>query len=190
MSIENVLNPHLLEIYISYNRLTARSLGKLISGLASLSDLSVKMYADAVKLEIPELPTLEVEVVKTGDSIKFTFGEGWIPSITNDESHDIIINIPRKIGIPILIGYLLLISTKMAFDVHNAYLDSKLKKIDILLKESEMRKVLEKKKNIPMLSEESINIVNIIVQNNDYKEFKVYGVDIIGCYSHNKNKDK
>lgn len=176
---EDIITPHSLEIYLKYKRLTARSFGEFVSGLGSIADLCAETYGRVVETKIPNLPTLEVEVVKTGESIKFKFGEGWLPCVTTDEQHDIIIDIPKKLGIPLLVGYLLLSAVKLPFDVYNSYLDSRLKQLDIILKQTEIRKVLHKDGVISNLQEKSMDVINIIKNNNDYEEFKIYEVDII-----------
>ena len=176
---EEIIEPHILPVYITYTRLTSTSLGYLLSSWGQIADHISENYADINGIKYTIFPTLEIESVHTGDSIKFIFGEGWIPTITSDKNNDIVINIPKKIGIPLLIGYLMLSVASNTLDVYNKYLDLKLKQIELQLKKTEIRKIIEKKPFIVKeLNHHALKIYNSIIENKDFKTFLIYDIDI------------
>jgi len=183
------ISPHSLEIYISYHHLTASSLGESIRALGLIADDSAELYANKVSIGKENLPTLEIDAVHTGDSIKFTFGEGWLPSISSDKENDIIINTPKKLGIPLLVGFLLLTGLKNSLTIYNEYLDTRIKKIELVLKQSEVQKIRENREEWNTLVNKSIKIVNTILINHEYTKFIVYDVDIINIKNENKHPD-
>lgn len=174
------MTPHSLQVYLGYRRLTTHSLGRFLSELGSVADISVRIYADTFALSPEGLPTLEVQAAHTDDSIKFTFGEGLLPSVTTDEQHDIVINIPKKLGIPLLVGYLLLNGASQALNVRNAYLDGRIKELDIQLKESEIRKALEKSPSVAQeVQHQATEVVDAIMRDKDYLKFVIYDIDVL-----------
>lgn len=185
------ITPDSLEILLGYDRLTARSLGDFLSSLADLAALSVEMYGKTFVVNTKMLPTLEIEAAHTGDSIKLKFGEGWMPSVTTDEKHDIIIDVPKKLGIPLLIGYLLLSGASQALDIRNEYLDGRIKELELILKESEVEKARqENKKMNRMLENRATEVFNMILENTDFKEFRVYDTDILRIQNDSDNRDR
>lgn len=171
-------NPEILPLYIQYKRLTVRSLAQLYLGFAEIADHTIHSYAKTTGIKPDSLPTLELITAKTGDSIKFTFGEGLLPSVSSNQEHDIIINVPKKLGIPLLIGFLVLSGVKLVLDVRNAYLDTQIKEIELQLKKTELGKTLSAQ-STGLLSEKAATVVYEVIDNRDFNSFVVYDIDIM-----------
>jgi hypothetical protein len=180
------IDPHKLNVYLSYNRLTLKSFGKFCSIWGSIADEYSVQYQEIAGFQSDPSPTLEISTIHTGDSVKFTLGEGWLPKISSDENNDIIINTPKKIGIPILIGYLMLTACGKILDIQNKYLDNKIKQIEYELKKDELRyKTLEKSYEKGELEYRSKEGMNTFIQNNDYNIIKIYDIEVLNRIEHN-----
>jgi len=172
--------PNTLDIYIKYERLTVRSLTDLCSGIAELADIVLDFYGNVTGSLPNQLPAIEIEEAHTGESIKIKFGEGWLPSVSSNEDDDIVIDVPKKLGIPLLLGYLLLNGVKATINMHSTYLDNQIKQVELQLKKNELQDKLSKsKKSSEVLQKKAVNVVNTIIQNNDYRSFVIYDIDIL-----------
>jgi hypothetical protein len=190
--METTYDAHIMPVYLQYDRLTAKTLGRLLNELGGMADFVSETYARHHLTRMP-LPTLEVETICTGESIKLTFGEGWFPSVSMDKNNDIVINTPKKLGIPLLVGYLLIGAAEKALKLHNDFLDGHLKHIELELKQMELElKQHEIKKDlkmdsvlIPELIPQATNTVRALVQNTDITVLRIYDINII-----NRKKDR
>ena len=169
-----------LRIYASYSSLPVRAVAELMGGLTRLSDAIVNMHAESARVPVSSLPNLEIEEVHTGQSIKFTFGEGWVPSVTSNEENDIVIDVPKKVGIPLLVGYILLSGAQKCLNVHKTHLDNELKKMEIQLKQTELRKtIMESDRSMSQLVNQSCDFITVIQRNEVYQIFKINGVSVL-----------
>ncbi|MEE8575068.1 MAG: hypothetical protein V3T30_06605 [Thermodesulfobacteriota bacterium] len=172
--MSNEIESYELEIYISYERLTATSLGVILASLGDIADQSSRLYADYVGLDEESLPTLEILTSSTGESIKIKFGEGLLPEISIEGSL-----IPPKIGASLIIVSLVLGIGLEIQDLRIKQNLIELQKIEIQLKKSELAKALMKnEKALFEMQGKAKNIVSFINNNKDFKEFKVNGIDI------------
>jgi len=172
-------DPHMLQLYFQYGRLTAKTLGSLLSELGEMADIGAGIYGKHYAIPM-HLPTLEIETARTGDSFKMTLGEGWLPSVSKGKNDDIVINIPKKLGIPLLIGYLLLRAAQMGLNLHNELLDDRIKQIELKLKQQELNKVMKSEHElVPQLLPKANITVKNLFQNEDIKIFQIYDIDII-----------
>jgi len=190
---ENTID--LLEIYMAYDRLKVKDLA---SCLLDLSEISAKIAEDYFarfnKYAGEELPTLDIETINTGNSIKFQLKEGWMPSFSNSKENDIIISVPKGLGIPILMAHLLIYGANSYVDFRNKELDMEIKKVELKLKERELAKAIgldnEKEQSISIFIDNYVEnkvpevkhivnrtIKNILV-NPNITQFKVNNVEI------------
>jgi hypothetical protein len=161
----------------------------LSSGLAALAEMAVEGYYGVTGEDPTQFPTLEIESAHTGESIKFKFGEGWLPALSTDTTDDIVIEVPKRLGIPLVVGYLLLNGAKSALDLHNSCLDGRLKQIELQLKENELHEKLSGVRGAPdALQSKSVTIVNNLLQNRDYTSFVVYDIDILNVRADPKDQ--
>jgi len=185
-----------LEIYIDYERLKAKDVAKLLSNLSFISTKIAEDYFSRFNdYQGEELPTLDIEAVNTGDSIKFKLIEGWKVNITSNEEADIVVGIPKKLGLPIVIGYLLVAMANGYQDFRNTQLDNRLKEIEIQLKESELAKALSlnnetEQQNtfrlasnyvdnkVPEIKPVLIDTIKLILRNPDITKFRVNNIEI------------
>jgi hypothetical protein len=184
-----------LEIYIDYSNLKASDLGKLLINLSYLSNkISEDYFTRFDTYQGEQMPTLNIQTIDTGNSVKFTLVEGWKPSIKTSADDDIVIEIPKLLGIPILIGYFLIYAASSYLDIQNKRLDNHLKELEIQLKEKELAKAInspneetEKEKRFvlyyldnkvaeikPLLND----TIKSILRNPEINKFKVNNIEI------------
>jgi hypothetical protein len=169
-----------LTIYIAYAHLPISAMAELTDALSQLSRQIVVMHAELARVSPGEFPELEVVSVHTGESIKFTFGEGWLPSVSSNEEDDIIINVPRKLGIPLLVAYLILGAAHKAQEMYNTHLDNTLKELEIRLKQSELQKsVLASPAQRTYLQEQGERVVMMFQSNTVYQIVEVNNISIL-----------
>lgn len=186
-----------LDIYISYERLKAKDLALYLQNLSFVAEKVTEDYilrfGDS-QFSISDLPFLEVDTIHTGDSIKFSLNEGWIPSISTDKDNDIIIGVPKKLGIPLVVGYLLITTASGYQDFRGQYLENQTKEIELQLKKMELGKALADNSHnnetysiqpefylhskVPEAKTVLLDTVKNIIRNPDITKFKVNNVDI------------
>jgi hypothetical protein len=173
------LDPHSLPIHIAYSRLRAESFGTILLSCARIADEAFIAYARIQEkaLAVP-LPALELSTITTGSSVKFTFGEGWWPRVRSDSDHDIIIETPKKLGVPLLIGFLLLNGAASALDVRNKYLDHEIKTVELQLKKQELARILEQPQSAEKMKSAARDVVQYVLRDNDLVSVQVYNVDL------------
>lgn len=181
-----------LPIYILYTELRASDFGQLLLSFDGLYEATFRGYTDIIGISFTKRPRLEIQEIHTGNSIKFEFTEGWLPNVYSDVQHDIVIGVPKKLGIPLLIGYFLLASTQKVLEVRNEYLDGCIIKMEIRLKEAEISKLLfEKDANkLSNLRERSDEIIRSIVKNETFVNVQIYGVEIKQGHIRHQFEDK
>lgn len=180
MATVDAIDSHSLEVFIEYKQLTASSLGSFLHALGSVGDTAARSYADMLGARDLNLPMLLVDAADTSNSIKFTFGEGWLPGVSSNEEHDIVVNVPKKLGIPVLCGYLMLSCAEHLLQARNDYLDTRIKAVELQLKEAELQQVLGKKDELlPRLSRKLTASVREIMDNPDFNTFRIYDIDLI-----------
>lgn len=128
-----------LDIYIQYKRLSLSEITGFLHNLdlvhQSLMSATSQIYY-VPEIEQAYKNTLLVDRAYTGNSINFSFKEGWLPEF-HIEDHDLDIQVPKNLGIPALAGIALLTSAQKILDVNNKYLDSQIKNIELQLKRIE-----------------------------------------------------
>ena len=179
-----------LDIYIAFDRLKATDLAFCLEKFSLIAEkIAEDLFIRSGKYaEEGDFPILEIDSMHTGDSIKFSLVEGWKPTITNDKDGGLIIGMPKKMGIPLIVGFLLLKSAAMCQEVQNKYLDNEQKRIEIQLKQIELDEKIAKKKELLNPEKISFRVLDLqslvaettkkIIMNNDFKVFKINGVDI------------
>jgi hypothetical protein len=189
MSRADAIDPHRLDVFIEYERLRLTTAGELLVGCGQLGDAAVNTYSRVHGVSFDRPPALLIESAQTGNSIKFVFSESWLPRVSTDKDHDIIVGVPRKLGIPVFCGFLLLSSAKLVLDVENAYLDAQIKRVELQLKKTELQKSLEKMPDGLKPTEQSIDTVRRIVNDPDLKRFEIYGTDILAYRKRNGDQN-
>lgn len=179
MAEQTTIQPS-LSIYAAYSALPVSAVADLNGALARMSVRIILIHAEFARVRPQEFPPLEVVTISTGESIKFTFGEGWMPSISSNKDDDIVIDVPKKLGIPLMVGYLLLSGAQKCLDLHNTHLDNQIKEVELQLKETELQKTLmESEKQVGQLQNEGMEVVTMIQNNQIYQVFHVNGVSIL-----------
>lgn len=134
-----------IDIYIKYHYLDSGDiellLGKLNNLYKDILDHSYPVYYSE-KHQTAFHNFFELEHIYTGESIRFRFKEGWRPEF-KIRKNELQIEIPRKLGIPAIIIYLLLTGAQKFLDIKNAQLDIELKQLDKQLKQTELYERIE-----------------------------------------------
>lgn len=146
--LENLENAE-INIYLKYYQLDTEHLTELLNRLDRLYkrilDYSYPIYYSE-KYDQPFRNFLEISNINTGESIKIRLKEGWKPEFHLRNS-DIEIGIPRKLGIPAIILYLVFLGAQKIATLYNDTLDIKLKNLDLKLKEMELHEKMIQKES-------------------------------------------
>jgi hypothetical protein len=180
MPDNEITDEETLKVYIAYQRLTARSFGDFSQAIAQLGQSVRRMHGELSRTDLALIPELELASIHTGESINFRFSEGWTPSVSMSRKGDIVIDVPRKIGIPLLVGYLLLTAAEKVEGLYNTHLDNEVKAVELQLKRTELNKtIMESNSARHKLTEDASHVLNIVIQNNDFRVVEVNGTTII-----------
>lgn len=174
-----------LDFYIEYEYLSSRDFGEILVASNSLSETAYRYYIESFRGMWAQPPVLELSQVHTGESIKFKFVERAVPSISSDKENDIVIGIPKKLGIPVLMGFLLLTAADKAMDMRNKYYDGQIKQIELQLKQEEINKIRgSHETKVPEeLDKQAQVIVTSLLRNPAFTSVNINGVPIKGPHS-------
>lgn len=110
-----------------------------------------------------------------------------MPSVVAGKDDDIVIDVPRKLGVPLLIGYLLLSGAQDCLNLRTAHLDSQLKEVELQLKQTELQQTLLSSGNqVADLKHEGQEVVSMIQNTEIYQVFEINGVSIL-CRENDAN---
>src|SRR5690606_15717877 len=133
-----------LDIYLKFDQLDNGDVVELLGGLDRLyNDIIGQPFNYYYRRPFfPEFfysfkNILEVQSIETGQSIRFRFKEGWKPNI-RIKKKELQIDVPRKLGIPLVVVYLLLTSVQKMAELRNEMLDNELKQLEIQMKKIEI----------------------------------------------------
>lgn len=180
MASTQELDAHSLGLFLEYRQLRAATFGQFLAEIGRQADSISAHYGQARGLRPDQLPALLIETADTSNSIKLTLGEGWLPQVTTDKEHDIVVSVPKKLGLPLVVGYLMLNGASKVLDIRNDYLDSQIKTIELQLKESELRETLYGERGVlPELAQTSQQTVRRVLDDEDIESFQLYGADLV-----------
>jgi hypothetical protein len=181
-----------LDIYLRFDQLENGDVVELLSGLE-------RLYNDIIRLPLiyfgHKIPArifhsfknfLEVQSIETGQSIRFRFKEGWKPSI-RIKKEELQIDVPKNLGVPIVIIYILLTSAQKIVELRNTILDNELKKLEIKMKELEIYKrikdqsdLVNKAENFVRLQRQADKIIEFLYYSNSINHVEINGLTIKG----------
>ena len=183
-----------LDIYIAYDRLKAADLARFLSNFSFIADrIAQDFFIRFDDYKDEALPTLDISSIHTGESVKFSLKEGWLPKITTNDEGDIVVELPKKLGIPIVIGHLVVITAFGYQEYKNKQLDNAIKDAELQLKKIELAKALnpgpEKmdtsvvilnyvEQKVPEIKPVLMDTVKTVLGNADIRSFRVNGVEI------------
>jgi hypothetical protein len=118
---------------------------------------------------------LNVEEIRTGNSIEIKFAEGWTPSI-GIEDKDLVIHVPKHTAIPLIVAFALLKAADAYQDFRLKGADLQLKQIEIQLKQHDLDKqyILEDER----LQRQSDKVITRLIRSRDIYSFKVNEAEI------------
>jgi hypothetical protein len=122
-----------------------------------------------------------LDEIHTGDSIRIRLTEKWKIELRTKEG-EIEIAIPKKLGVPLIIAFFILVAARQGIGFYNDYLDTQLDKIDIELKRNELFMQMEDQSRYnPQFNKakrQAGNTINYIIGNDDITFFQINGITI------------
>lgn len=175
-----------IEIYFKYRHLDTGEIAELFERLdrlyKSLLDNSYPVYYSE-KYDAPFRNFLEIESINTGQSIRIRFKEGWKPEF-KFRKQELEIRIPKKLGIPAILLYLLLTGVQKTSDIYNDYLDGQLKELEIKLKQMELYEKIEEREryrrpfNARPYQRQADETIQILINNQNINYIEINGTTI------------
>lgn len=180
-----------LDIYLKFDQLDNSDVVELLTGLDRLySDIIGQPFNYYYRRPFfpeffyPFKNILEVKSIETGNSIRFRFKEGWKPHI-RIKKKDLEIEVPKKLGIPIIVVYLLLTGVQRVAEIRNEVLDNELKQLEIQMKKMEIYRELEDLRNSNNRNEDFIRLqrqadrtIEFLYYNNSINHVEINGLTI------------
>jgi hypothetical protein len=165
--------PEPLEVYIKYEYLTSYDLSRVLSRLSWLLRAAYMRYPG---FDSRYEPSLWVEEIHTGDSIRLKFIEGWIPrASTNEEG--VVLELTKPLGLTVLMAALLLNGAEKVLNIEKGYIEVQKDKVELVLKQEEARKILQSP-HAPALQQEAGSIVQFISDNPAFRNVEINGARI------------
>jgi hypothetical protein len=175
-----------IEIYFKYRHLDTGEIAKFFDRLdglyKSLLENSYPVYYSE-KYNAPFRNFLEIESINTGQSIRIRFKEGWKPEF-KFRKNELEIKIPKKLGVPSILIYLLLTGVQKTSDIYNDYLDVQLKELEIKLKQMELYEKIEEREkfrrplNSKLYQKQADEIIQILIKNQNINYIEINGTTI------------
>lgn len=135
------MNSDTLHVYVRYRQLKVNNLVEIMDRIDKMAQLIYRRYEEAIGDQgTGQTFFLRLEEIHTGDSVKFTFGEGWTPKIYSDKQKDIVIQVPKVIGVPLMVAGALLYAANETIAIYDKVLDTEIKTIELELKKRELGK--------------------------------------------------
>jgi hypothetical protein len=139
---------HELHVYFKYKHLDASDLVDILSNFNKLHNKLLSLSAPVYVHEDRAYRNfVDVTSINTGDSINFKLKEGWRPEF-KIETGDLNVYVPKNLGIPALIFFLVLNTLQTSMGVYNSFQDMKLKTLELKIKELDLYKKLEEERRL------------------------------------------
>ena len=175
----------LIDFYFSFKELPINELSNFLKNLEyiHINLLSFDSPDQSIQgIDKYYINNLLLSEIFTGNSLNISLKEGWIPDFkVNDGS--INISIPKKIGIPAMIGFFLLNAARYSMNLHNEFLDGKIKELDYEIKKIEYMEKL-KSQDLKAIENSAEKTIKDLKESKLIYNFKIYNIPII-----NRNKD-
>lgn len=172
---------HELDIYFKYNILEVNKLIDILWNIESLYSKVLSITSPVyVYKEKPFRNYLEVSSIKSGSSINFKLKEGWKPEF-NVDNGDLEIGIPKNLGVPAIVLFLLLTGIDKTVQIYNHALDAQIKRIELQLKENELsNKMLKTKeeKGIRSIQLQLNKTIKSFIYNPEITYFEINSIEI------------
>ena len=206
------------EIYLKYKSLSVRDFSEIISSTSKiytiiyaiingvspmmrqeLNDIGEEEYYDLyfkeVESEVREVlrsfpeEDILISQIHTGESIKFEYKSGWLPSYRVEDG-DVFVQTPEAVMPVIVTGYLILASINYGFSSYNEWLNSKKTELEIEKLQYELGEFRRREKDSDgdlrtILDIELRKLAKNTIRNHEMKSAKV----TVGKLSALANKD-
>jgi hypothetical protein len=198
----------LLTVYLRYTHLDITVFADIVRWISAIHQTIVGvcgntfMISDLYKDGVRNI--LQFESVNTGTSMTLKIKEGWAPAFQR-ERDDFLVELPKTLGIPAIIAYLLVSAIDKMITSGNAFLDEKKKDLEAHLFNDEGKRVffnslrqgavkekldesiasfIQGVKSIDAIRSLSVNGVNILSFDFNRRKYKRY-FTAIPVYLHN-----
>ena len=173
-----------LELYLKYDNLDIEIILRLFKSIEQLHDTIMsttsKVYFNE-KNQQRFRNIMELDYISTGESIRIRLKEKWKIELRT-KNGDVEIVLPRKLGIPLIIVFFILITAKQGIGLYNDYLDTQIKELDIELKQNELYRQMEETKRINpqyrRAKHQAHRTINYIMDNEDITFFQINGLTL------------
>jgi hypothetical protein len=184
MEFAKKLNVEGFELYFKYENLELETFIGLFTRLNTLHEkilgvTSPVYYNDRTQERFRNI--LELKEINTGQSITTVLNEKWkieLPFGLGRIEGDF----PKKLGIPVVITFFLLVAAYETCNIHDKLLEIQLHELEIELKKNELHQQLEGQKgNRPAFrnaTREAVKTIDYIMSCNDITYFELNGVPI------------
>ena len=173
-----------LEFYFKYKYLEIETIIRLFKNIEQLHETIMSTTSKVYFNENTQQRfrnIIDLEEIHTGESIRIRFEEKWKIEL-NTKNGDIEIVFPKKLGVPLIVAFFLFVSAQQVIGFYNDYLDSKLKELDIKLKQNELFQQMEERRRISpefnRARHQARKTINYIIDNDDITFFQINGVTI------------
>ena len=172
-----------LKLHICYERLSPRTLSRMLASIAAMSEVISKTYARTSTWDWrktpPHFPVLDISYASTGDSIKIVFKDGWKPKVIVDPPIKPI-ELPSAIGVALLIGLALGATAWFGLTVQNEVLQNRLLRRQLAALPVETRQlVAENPSLLPRLNAAANDVLKFAIEDSDITKFSVNGINIL-----------
>jgi hypothetical protein len=192
----------LMTIYIRFTHLDISVLAEFLGRLHAMHQTVVGVcgntfaFPEHFKDEVRSI--LHIESVSSGNSMTLRIREGWAPRF-QPETDDFLVDIPKALGVPAIIAYLLVSTIDKAVVSNSNFLDGTKKALEQeilenpdctaifnLLQKSEVKRMLEEQalalvqgaKSIDALRSVSVNGVNVLSFDVNRRKHRRYFINI------------
>ena len=172
---------HELSVYFKYEHLDASDLVDILSNFNKLYNKILSLSAPVhIHNYHPYRNFAEISRINTGDSIIFKLKEGWRPEF-RIERGDVIVYVPKNLGVPILIFYLILKAVQVPLELYKTYQEMGINALEHKIKEIDLYKKLEEERRIKRSCSVTYQVnktVRFLVENPRVTHVEVDGIKL------------
>lgn len=184
MIISEKINEQELELYFKYENLDIEIIIRLLKDLSHIHDIILDTTSPVYFNEITQSKfrnIFEISEIHTGQSIKIKISEKWKLELPFGLGKIEGI-VPKKLGVPIIVMFFILVATRQTMGIYNEYLDKQLRELEIEVKKNELYIQMEERRRIDpefrSATRQARQIIYYILDNQDINYFEINGITL------------